>query len=157
VPDHVLELCGRVRDGQRDRNPAGPPDPPLDRDVVKARRGEKRDPGLREVVAPGEQARGDAGRGVQQIAICEGAYSGDDGRPVTVPPRPCDEGQLAQGRASITSRATTTLYRRAWSAFSMFWPTPSSSSATSPVSVPPSITAVSTAAACGSTASIRCK
>src|SRR5204863_1071221 len=55
-------------------------------------------------VAPGDQARGDAGRGVQQIARCEGACSGDDGRPVTVPPRPCDEGQLAQGRASITSR-----------------------------------------------------
>ena len=61
VADHVLELCGRVRDGQRDRNPAGPPDPPLDRDVVKARRGEKGDPRLGEVVAPGEQARGDAG------------------------------------------------------------------------------------------------
>src|SRR5438874_10686188 len=29
IADHVLELCRRVRDGQRDRNPAGPPDPPL--------------------------------------------------------------------------------------------------------------------------------
>jgi len=60
VADHILELCGRVRDGERDGDPAGPPDPPLDGDVVKARRGEKGNPGLREVVAPDEQARGDA-------------------------------------------------------------------------------------------------
>jgi len=61
VADHVLELGGRVRDGERDGDSTGPPDPPLDRDVVKARRNEKGDPGLREIVAPGEQARGDAG------------------------------------------------------------------------------------------------
>ncbi len=61
VADDVLELCGWVRDGERNGDAAGPPDRPLDRDVVKARRGEKGDPRLREVVAPGEQARGDAG------------------------------------------------------------------------------------------------
>jgi hypothetical protein len=60
VADHVRELCGRVRDGERNGDAAGPPDPPLSRYVVKARRGEKCDPGLREVVAPGEQTRGDA-------------------------------------------------------------------------------------------------
>jgi len=104
VADHVLELCGRVGDREWNGDAAGPPDPPLDRNVMKARRDEKGDPGLREVVAPGEQALGDARRGVEQIAITEGAFSGDDRRPVTVPPRAGDEGQLCQRRASITSR-----------------------------------------------------
>jgi hypothetical protein len=104
VADYVFELCGRVRDGEWNGDAAGPPDPPLDRYVVKARRGEKGDPGLREVVATGEQALGDARRGVEQVAITERAFSGDDRRPVTVPSRAGDEGQLFQGRASITSR-----------------------------------------------------
>ena len=104
VADHVLELGGRVGDGEWDGDAAGPPDPPLDRYVMKARRDEKGDPGLREVVAPGEQAVGDARRGVEQIAIPEGAVSGDDRRPVTVPPRAGDEGQFCQRRASMTSR-----------------------------------------------------
>jgi len=60
VANGVFELRRRVRDGERDGDPAGPPDPPLDRYVVKARRSEKGDSGLREVVAPGEQAPGDA-------------------------------------------------------------------------------------------------
>ena len=104
VADHVLELGGRVGDGERNGDAAGPPDSPLDRHVVKAWTGEIGDPGLREVVPPGEQALGDACRGVEQVAIAERAFSGDDGRPVTVPPRAGDEGQLRQRRASITSR-----------------------------------------------------
>ncbi len=104
IADHIGELRGRVRDGERNGDAAGPPDPPLGGDVVKAGRGEEGDPGLPEVAAPGEQALGDARRGVEQVAIAERALAGDDRRSVTVPPRPGDEGQLRQGRASITSR-----------------------------------------------------
>jgi len=49
-----------MRDGERNGDAAGPPDPPLGGCVVKARRGEKGDPGLGEVVTPGEQTGGDA-------------------------------------------------------------------------------------------------
>ena len=104
VANRVFEFRRWVRDSERNGDAAGPPDPPLDRYVMKARRDEKGDPGLREVGAPGEQAPGDARRGVEQIAITEGAFSGDDRRPVTVPPRAGDEGQLCQRGASITSR-----------------------------------------------------
>jgi hypothetical protein len=60
VANRVFEFRRRVRDGERDGDAAGPPDPPLDRYVGKVGRGEKGDAGLPEVVAPGEQARGDA-------------------------------------------------------------------------------------------------
>ena len=36
VRDHVVELGGRVRRGQRDRDAAGSPDAPLHRDVIEA-------------------------------------------------------------------------------------------------------------------------
>lgn len=104
VADHVLELRGWVRDGERNGDAAGPPDSPLGGDIVKARRGEKSDPGFREVAAAGEQTPGDVRRGVYQVAITERALAGDYRRSVTVPPRAGDEGQLRQGRASITSR-----------------------------------------------------
>jgi hypothetical protein len=60
IADHVRELWGRMRDGERNGDAAGPPDPPLRGYVVKARRGEKGDPGLREVLTPGEQTCGNA-------------------------------------------------------------------------------------------------
>ena len=104
VADDVLELGGRVGDGERDGDAAGAPDPPLDRYIVKARSGEKGDAGLRQVVVSGEQALGDARRGVEQVAIAERAFPGDDRRPVAMPPRTGDEGQLCQRRASIPSQ-----------------------------------------------------
>jgi hypothetical protein len=60
VADHVRELWGRMRDGERNGDAAGPPDPPLSGYVVEARRGEKGDPRLREVLTPGEQTCGNA-------------------------------------------------------------------------------------------------
>jgi hypothetical protein len=49
-----------MRDGERNGDAAGPPDPPLSGYVVKTRGGEKGDPGLREVLTPGEQTCGNA-------------------------------------------------------------------------------------------------
>jgi len=60
VANRVLEFRRWVRDGERNGDATGPPDPPLDRYVRKVGRGEKGDAGLAEVVAPAEQARGDA-------------------------------------------------------------------------------------------------
>jgi len=62
VADDVLELRRRMSDGERNRDAAGPPDPPLRGDIGKAGRGEKRHARLREVVAAGEQACGDPTR-----------------------------------------------------------------------------------------------
>ena len=91
VVDYVLELRGRVRHGKRYSDTPGPPDPPLDRNMVEARWHEKGDARLLEVTPSAEQARGDASGGLEQVAVGERAFRRDDRRARHVAPGAGDQ------------------------------------------------------------------
>jgi hypothetical protein len=74
VADHVLELGWRMGDGERNRDAARAPDPPLCGDVGKTGRREEGDAHLGEVVAPGQKARRDPLGRLEELAIREGTF-----------------------------------------------------------------------------------
>jgi len=78
VADHIRELRGRVRDGEAERRCRRTARSPTAWRRSESREERGKRPGLPRVAAPGEQALGDARRGVEQVAITERALAGDD-------------------------------------------------------------------------------
>ena len=80
--EHVLQLGCRVGETERDGDPAGPPDRPLDPDVVERRLDHEHDPGLVEVRLAIEEAGYRPLRSVEQIRVGVSPGLIGDGNPV---------------------------------------------------------------------------
>jgi hypothetical protein len=78
VSDDVLELGRGMRDGQRHGHAARAPDAALDRRVRKARRHQKRDARLMQIVVIAEQLSSNALRCRVELIVRVGATIGDD-------------------------------------------------------------------------------
>src|SRR6266516_4286620 len=128
VADHVLELGRRVRHSEGDGDATGPPHAPLRRDVGEARRRQEGDADLREVVASGEQTRGDTSGGVEQVAVGERTFGRAEGRALTVGAGSGDEGKLGSGRHGASAYlCVDSLPAAAWNS-GRYCPYPSASS-----------------------------
>ena len=104
VLDHVLQLGGRMRGSERNRDAAGPPDAPLRCHVVPARGHEERDPRLHEIRAAVQEARGDALRRLDQVSIGERALGGDDRGAALVRQRAGHDGEIGSGHRATLQR-----------------------------------------------------
>ena len=93
-----------MRRGEGHRDPAGPPDPPLDRRVARARRDQECDPGAAEIGAPLEQPAGDAtGRRIELLVGQHSVSRDERGAPGKLP-GPGDDLRDGAAHRKIDSR-----------------------------------------------------